>query len=64
MKKVKVIDLKSGDKIIEDNHVGETFLMNVSEINVGKEMTEITIEKSKGQFFKRHMFNEDEVMIK
>lgn len=64
MKKVKVANLKKDDQIIEDNHIGETFIMKLSDIAVGSEMSELTIEKSAGKFFKRHMFNDDEVMIK
>lgn len=64
MKKVKIVNLKKGDQIIEDNHIGETFLMNVLDLIVGEEMTEINIEKYKGKSFKRNMFNEEEVMVK
>lgn len=64
MKSVKVENLKKGDHIIEENHIGETFIMSLSEIKVGAEMSELTIEKSKGRFFKRHMFNDDVVMVK
>ena len=64
MKEMKIKELQKGTQIIEENHLGETFIMMLSDIKVGNEMSEMTIEKSKGRFFKRHMFNDDVVMVK